>query len=279
MSTSTPPTAAGALAGYRRDVTSQWGEDGIIAEIFRRIGVQSRLCVEFGAWDGKYLSNTWDLWHNHGWRAILIEGDPSKHAELSSSVSAFPGVRAHCAYVAAEGETALDAILDRLGVESPPDLLSIDIDGDDYWVLAAIERFLPRVLVVEYNPTIPPELEITGRPGTRFGSSARAILRLAAGKGYRLAACTITNLLLVQERDFPALGLAEPALEEVMPRDHLTYVITDYDGRPFLSRQPTYARPCARVALRPLVARALGRQAPAPSPPDGDLLPVEIYKA
>jgi len=54
------------LAYYKKNVTSQWGEDGIIEEIFRRIGMGGKFCIEIGAWNGKYLSNTWNLWHNEG---------------------------------------------------------------------------------------------------------------------------------------------------------------------------------------------------------------------
>lgn len=267
------------LLQYRRDVTSQWGEDGIIAEIFRRMGTQSRLCIEFGAWDGKHLSNTWDLWHNHGWNAVLIEGDPEKYAVLVGNVQGFPQVTPCRAFVGTQGENSLDSILRRLGVETPPDLLSIDIDGDDYRVFASVERFLPRVLAIEYNPTVPPELELIGAPGTRFGASARAINRLAERKGYRLAACTATNLLFVQMDAFAALGCPAPALADIMPRDHLTYVITDYDGTPYLTRQPTYAESLSSLELGRTAVRLLGGKPRPPAPPGGSLVPVEIYKA
>ena len=229
-----------ALTDYKSNVTSQSGEDGLIAEILRRIGTESRFCVEFGAWDGKHLSNTWSLWHDQGWSAVLIEGDPSKAADLEASLADYPAVTAHCAFVAASGENTLDAILQRLGAPRVVDVLSIDIDGDDYQVFDSVESFPARVVVIEYNPTIPPHLELIGTPGSYFGSSARSLYKLAQAKGYALAACTTTNLIFVRRADFHKLGITEPRLEDVMPLDNLTYVITAYDGATFLSRQPTY---------------------------------------
>ena len=63
---------------YSNNITSQFGEDGIIKEIFNRIGTKYKICVELGAWDGKHFSNTWNLWFNNEWHAILIEADKNK---------------------------------------------------------------------------------------------------------------------------------------------------------------------------------------------------------
>ena len=61
------------IRSFASNVTSQYGEDGMIAKIFEFIGVKNRWCVEFGAWDGKYLSNTWDLINNKGWSRFLLK--------------------------------------------------------------------------------------------------------------------------------------------------------------------------------------------------------------
>lgn len=235
-------SATGNPANFRKVVTSQWGEDGIIEEIFRRIGTENEFCVEFGAWDGKHLSNSWDLWHNKGWSAILIEGDRERCDALAQSLRDFPKAKAHHAYVAAEGENSLDHILTRLGAPPRLDLLSIDIDSDDYYVFESLRSFTPRLVVVEYNPTVPPETDLVQARGEYFGASARALVRLARGKGYKLVCCTETNCFFVLDADFARLGIPEPSLEEVFPREHLTYVITSQAGRAYLSRRnPTYA--------------------------------------
>lgn len=226
---------------FRKIVTSQWGEDGIIEEIFRRIGTEHDFCVEFGAWDGKHLSNTWDLWHNKGWSAILIEGDRERCEALEKSLQSFGKVKAHQAYVAPAGENSLDDILTRLDAPRRLDLLSIDIDSDDYYIFESLTKFSPRLVVVEYNPTVPPEIDLVQAHGEYFGASARAMVNLAKKKGYRLVCCTQTNCFFVLDSEFSKLDMPEPALEDVFPREHLTYVITSQAGLAYVSRTPTYA--------------------------------------
>ena len=118
-------------------------------------------------------------------------------------------------------------------------------------------------------------MDLVGTPGTRLGASARSLCLLAARKGYRLAACTTTNLVFVAGADFPSLGIPEPTLEAVMPRDQLTYVVTDYDGSVYLTRAPTYVflRPLGPLALALDFLRRRGR-ASRPSPA---LLPAKLF--
>jgi len=266
---------------FAGNVTSQSGEDGILAEIFNRIGVTHRTCVEFGAWDGKYLSNTWSLWHEQGWRAVLIEGDVQRHATLLRSLAYFPKVDAICAYVRADGENSLDNLLRRVDVPEDFDLLSIDVDGDDHHIWRSMIRFRPRVVIVEYNPTIPPELELVQAEGGYFGASARALVSLAEKKGYRLACCTDTNCVFVAAMCWDALGIGEVALEDAICRRHITYVISSYAGESYLTRTPTYAAlPPAGfgAALGQLrVALSLGSRPRAPVETEVSLVPVQMF--
>ena len=134
-----------ALSGYAKNIVSQFGEDGIIEELFNRIGTSQKICVEFGAWDGMHLSNTWNLWHNHEWSALLIEGHKDRFETLQSNVAAFNKVNAVNTYIALDGPTSLERVLDNYAVPKDFDLLSIDIDGDDYHVFKSITGFMPRV--------------------------------------------------------------------------------------------------------------------------------------
>lgn len=242
-------TIKNPLFAYKKNITSQWGEDGLIEEIFNRIGTSTKLCIEFGAWDGKHFSNTWHLWHNKQWSALLIEGNPEKVTILEETTKAFPAVIPYCAFVTDSGETSLDSICEKCIPEKTIDLLSIDIDSDDFYILESLIT-QPRVIIIEYNPTIPPSISLVQEKGQYFGSSARAILDLAHTKGYMLAALTETNLILVQRKDFSKLNITEPALEDIFIPDHLTYVFTGYDGTPALSQTPTYHtlnRPTSRT--------------------------------
>jgi hypothetical protein len=73
------------LLNWRSDVTSQIGQDGILEKVFSLIGDGKKFCVEFGAWDGKFLSNTWNLIVNKRWNGVLIEGNPEKFKQLTSN--------------------------------------------------------------------------------------------------------------------------------------------------------------------------------------------------
>lgn len=279
------------LLNFRKTVTSQWGDDGIIEEIFRRIGIENRFCVEFGAWDGKYLSNTWDLWHNQSWSAILIEGDAGREKALAQSIQNFPKVTSYNAVVTAQGENSLDNILTRLEAPSSLDLLSVDIDGDDYYVFEGLTQFSPRVVVIEYNPTIPPAMDLVQAQGEYFGASALALVNLAKEKGYGLVCCTESNCFFVLHSEYPKLGILEPPLDEVFPRNHLTYVITSFDGSAFLSRQPTYLLTTESVPKSPTLGdlirmmRPRARPSAAPKHPKlkvqgvEEILPIRLFRS
>ena len=117
------------LTDFARNVYSQAGEDGILEAIFERIGMQSRVCIEFGAWDGLHLSNTALFWHS-GWRAVLIEASPDRFRSLLQNTSGYDCLCLN-QMVTPEGHNALESLLNRNGVDGPADLLVIDVDGDD----------------------------------------------------------------------------------------------------------------------------------------------------
>jgi len=230
-----------SLQDFRSNITSQFGEDGILAELLNRLGVGAHCCVEFGAWDGQHFSNTWSLWHEKGWSAVLIEADPGRCTALRAATAKFPCVKVINAFVGWEGPSRLDSLLDDVGLDGSIDVMSIDIDGDDYHVLDALQKHLPRILLAEFNPTCPPGSDFVQAKGGRFGSSATSMLKLAESKGYALAACTDTNLILVLDAEFRRLEMDPVKLADVLPMQHLTYLMTDYDGRAYLNTLPVYA--------------------------------------
>lgn len=210
------------------DVYSQSGEDGIIAAIFEAIGTASRRCIEFGAWDGFHLSNTANLWMN-GWSGVLIEGVKERYDDLVRNVAGYDCLPLN-SFVDIDGEMHLERILERHGVPLEVDLLSIDIDGNDYYVLRSLERLRPRLIICEYNPTLPPHLDLTSPYPNRIGASVSAIERLGRQKGYGVVAVTTSNVFLVRSDLLHKLATCETDLDHIVPRDCLTYVISDYDG-------------------------------------------------
>lgn len=135
---------------------SQYGEDGLLTAIFDRIGVTNRFCCEVGAADGLFFSNTRRLIED-GWSALLIEANEKQFARLAEVNRGLQDrVTLYNYRIAPLGAFSLDTLLERAGAPVDLDLLVIDIDGQDAYVLNALSKFRPRVLVVEYNPFVDP---------------------------------------------------------------------------------------------------------------------------
>jgi hypothetical protein len=141
-----------ALNGYERSEFSQNGEDGIVREVFRRIGTTNRFFVEFGVEDGLECI-TARLARRERWSGVMIEGSPQNFAALDANYRAFPDVKRIEAFITREN---IADLFSAAGVPSEFDLLSIDIDGNDYWVWEALAAYHPRMIVIEYNATRPP---------------------------------------------------------------------------------------------------------------------------
>jgi hypothetical protein len=237
------PAAGERLADAAFDEHSQFGEDGIIARALDRLRAGGAVgdrpyCVEFGAWDGVHLSNTRRLFEREGARGVLIEADARRHAALERNCRGMDGVLALCRMVGWEGPDALDAILGEAGAPEVFDLLSIDIDGNDYHVWEALVRRRARLVVIEYNPTIPSHVRYVQPrdPGVRRGTSVRSMCDLAARKGYRLGALTEANAVFVDRALFPMLGLGDNRIETLRPEPApITYLFQGMDGRCFLA--------------------------------------------
>ncbi|HEX3567434.1 MAG TPA: hypothetical protein VHU17_18875 [Acidimicrobiales bacterium] len=216
------------LSEFANNTTSQNGEDGMVAKLAKDLELETGWCVEFGAWDGKHLSNTWDLWANQGWRAFLLEALPSRFADLEHQTKN-PSVVAMCARVGWDGDNRLDHLLAVAEVPADFELLSIDIDGDDYWVWEATAS-RPKIVIVEYNSSFAPEVEFVQEKEGYTGSSAASFVRLADDKGYTLVDLTITNLIFVRSDLIPTLSVDTLPLDELFDRSWLPIIYSDYAG-------------------------------------------------
>jgi hypothetical protein len=180
-------------------VYSQHDEDGIIQEIFDRIGIKNRVFVEFGVANG--LENNTLKLLLQGWQGLWIEGSAKAVAAIDTKfydVVEAGRLQIRCAMVDRENiNTVIGA-----AVNGEIDLLSIDIDGNDIYVLEEIKVVTPRVIVIEYNGKFPPSISVAQRynpahqwRGTDYvGSSLAAITKVAARKGYSLVGCGIVGV-------------------------------------------------------------------------------------
>ena len=228
------------LSDFREDLFSQIGEDGIIAKIFEIIGPRSNVCIEFGAWDGFFLSNTAALW-TIGWKGILIEADQARFRQLVANTQPYNCICLN-AYVGIGEEDSLEALLQKYDLTGPVDLLSIDVDGNDYYIFASLTHLRPRVIVVEYNPSMPAEIDIYPEYDNSVGCSPAALVRVARSKGYQLIAMTEYNAFFVVNEEYDKFADYETELKEIKFDCYVNYLISTHNGEYFgVSR---IERPC-----------------------------------
>ncbi len=188
------------LSRFEAKIYSQGGEDGIIAEIFRRIGVTNKVYVEFGSGNGQENNTVFLL--RSGWSGLWIEAsaDQVKSARKHFAREIQAGrLTVLNAFVTAEN---IEELFGRANVPAELDLLSIDIDRNDYWVWRKIQRYRPRVVVIEYNAMFPPGVEwvVEYDPkawwdgSSHFGASLTSYERLGRQKGYGLVGCNLSGV-------------------------------------------------------------------------------------
>jgi hypothetical protein len=242
------------LEPYGYKVYSQADEDGILAEIFRRIGATDHRFIEFGCGDG--LENNTSYLALQGWRGLWI--DSLEHNEAA--------IRKRWTEAVTSGQLSLqrafitaDNINDLIsanGFSGEIDLLSIDIDSNDYHVWEAISVVQPRVVCIEYNAKYPPPFRwVMPRDdsyvwdGTdRMGASLSALAELGERKGLALVGCDIigANAFFVRQ-DLAAGKFAEPFTPENHyhpPRYYMTFgFFTGHSARGQFSGHPDLGQP------------------------------------
>ena len=180
-------------AGFR--VYSQNDEDGLLLYIFSMIGTTNKTCVDI-AFGSPYGANTTNLICNWGWHGFLIEGgsvgDSEKFFKSHPDSMIFPPTLRKI-WITAEN---VNQVLSESNMIGEIDLLSLDVDGQDYWILKNINVISPRVIVAEYLDILGPEkaLTVPYKPDFNrfdlhpdfFGASLPAFVKLCREKGYRL---------------------------------------------------------------------------------------------
>lgn len=212
----------GTFQKYRKNVYSQNGEDGVIAEIARRIELAPSWTCDVGAWDGRYGSNCYAL-VKRGWPCLMIEANPRKFEYLEQLARRVEGrIKPFNAHVEYEpGPNSLDSIVERAQLTGPIELLSIDIDSYDYHVWRSFSQ-RPAIVVIEIGSVTPPGERYIFSGGTRL-TSFTSMLELAQTKGYTLA-CHTGNMVFVRNEEVPKLGMTAEELsnpESLFIRDYI----------------------------------------------------------
>lgn len=211
---------------------SENSEDIFLLGLARTVGLENFGFIEFGALDGVSSSNC-ALLALSGVAGIFLEPDSTRYARLCANYprEAFPAVKLRRQAVGTPSHNAktlnsirgnrnsfdvitIDEVIMELQREKNFVAVSIDIDGDDLSVLEHMIQ-LPSVVIIEYNPTIPLDVEYKNPLGQSHGSSASAIHRVASSKGYRLVKITRTNLIYLQANflnSIPEITLSQDEL-------------------------------------------------------------------
>jgi hypothetical protein len=221
------------LEEHRSDVYSQFGEDGMIRKALAVLPDGPKWCVELGAWDGRHLSNTHRLMTEDGWSGVFIEGDAARSEELRATYRG--NDRAHCinAFASFEGADTLDHLFGATPIPEDFDLLSLDIDGNDFHLWRSLERYRPRLVVIEFNATIPNDIDWVqaADPDVHQGASLAAFVRLGREKGYELVATSDFNAFFVDAAYFDRFGIEDNTIDAIHTnRAFQTRVFQLYDG-------------------------------------------------
>lgn len=218
-----------------KNVYSQSSEDSIIQQLLLLISEShslSKWCVEFGAWDGKFLSNTFNLVENYSYKGVYIEGSKKHFINLKKNMKNFEVICLN-KYIGIDKYNNLDYILSATPIPVDFDILSIDIDGCDFYILESIKKYRPKIIIIEYNPTIPNDVYFVQQAdfSVNHGASALAIQKLAQSKDYSVVALTETNLILVDNKYIKNEWNIVSDLSLLMPeKDTKIIIFFGYDG-------------------------------------------------
>ena len=216
------------LSQFEYKVFSQFGEDGIIAEILSRIGLATHRIVEIGVGDGTEC-NSLNLLVNFGWTGLLIEGSSSFASSANEALATNFRVSPDKFTVLNKfiDVENINGVISDAGFNGQVDVLSIDVDGNDIWLLKEVTTISPRLIIVEYNSALGPDLAISipyrrdfvwarKDPEKRFyyGASVTALTKVAKQKGYSLVHGTRTGVNLF----FVRSDLMTPDLVEITPQ-------------------------------------------------------------
>lgn len=216
----TAETRLNDLADAEFRVFSQWGEDGIIDWLASTVAVPNHRFIEFGVEDFRE-ANCRFLTLNRNWRGLVMDGSAENMDALRrDEIFWRHDITAKTAFITAEN---INELIASENMNGPLGLLSVDIDGNDYWVWKAIEGLEPAIVSCEVNPVLGDMRPVTVPydpafqrfnahwSGLCFGASIAALKHLAAEKGYRFVGTTSTgiNAFFVRE------DLAAPVLERL----------------------------------------------------------------
>ncbi len=187
---------------YEFKASSQWGEDGIIQHLIKNIEIENKIFFEFGV--EKYIeSNTRFLLQNNTWKGLVIDGSDENISYIKNDPIYWQNnLKAECAFVTSDN---INQLITQNGIHGDIGILSIDIDGNDYWIWESIDCISPRIVICEYNShfgdthkvSVPYDdnfiREKKHYSNIYYGASISALDFLAKKKGYSLVGSNLAG--------------------------------------------------------------------------------------
>jgi len=170
-----------SLQDYEFKVFSQFGEDGIIQFLAEQVDVKNKTVIEFGVEDYSE-SNTRFLVMKDNWSVLTIDGSKKMFERLrKSSMYWKHDIQALNSFITCEN---INALLEKSGFDSDLGILSVDIDGNDFWIYKEIKHFKPRIIIVEYNATFGPSATVSVPYSESFQRTAAHYSNLYFGASF-----------------------------------------------------------------------------------------------
>lgn len=190
------------LSRYELKVWSQHGQDGIIQYLIRKFDITTRSFIEFGASNYRESNTRFLLFHN-SWKGLIFDGDAANMTAIASmEESSRRDLTFKQAFITAEN---INDLITSAGFSGQIGLLSIDIDGNDFWVWKNLTAVQPAIVICEFNYIFGPDRAVTvpyhadffrtsaHHSNLYFGASLRALIKLADEKGYLFVGHTETG--------------------------------------------------------------------------------------
>jgi hypothetical protein len=177
---------------------------------------------------------------NKGWSGAFIEGNSAKFPALQETYRNNPSAHLIAELIGFGADDGLDHLLAQTPLPSEFDLLSLDIDGLDYYAWEALSRFRPRIVVIEFNPSVPNDvIFIQDRnESLNQGCSLLALIRLGKTKGYELIAVTDCNGIFVVAEEFNRFLIADNSIDAMYWAKYSGRIFQGYDGTIFTAGMP-----------------------------------------
>ncbi|MDB3885394.1 hypothetical protein N9308_00010 [Candidatus Pelagibacter sp.] len=204
------PSTKGLLK-FRYNYYSQNGEDGIIIELIKRLDLNQLEVCEFGAWDGVYLSNTFNLIKNYEAKAVLIEGNDEKFKNLIETSKSYKNITPIHAYINTK-ENSLDRLLSNTFLKKDFDILSIDIDSNDLEIWESLNNYLPKIVIIEIQSSILPGIIERYNYENKTFNSFTSTIKSGIDKGYTPIAHT-GNLFFIRNDYLDKVNLEKNLIE------------------------------------------------------------------